>query len=758
MNGSAAAAAEARMRANAMGVSELRSTLAGMGVDSRNALEKSELVTLYMLARKQPPNPTPPTQTRTVPIPASARAASPSIKIPKEVNWANAFFFAMVALFVYNNFINPSSDTPTDPSSGGEAAGPASTAFARGEVADLMTYGEFQKMLKLHEDDTNLPVVVDFFSQGCGPCRQIAPYYRALAKEMAGEVAFYKVDVNKNIGTAQQLGIRAMPTFHFYHQGKLRHRFSGADARQLEQVAQRLSLEARSQGGVFVDHAVTPRALVDFLLTRHGEFEPGASASSEATQLATKLLTEFKGRTFRLIEHLERKYKDGAPETAPRPVEGGASGGAGGGGGSLSVSSLEGVSREALETELERRLSLEDEASEDSQVLFTPPEALKGVSSLSVVIVGGGPAGLSAAIYAARAGLEPVVVAPQGGGQLLGKGVDVENYPGVAGPAATGRGIVELMRRQAVEVGARLVDEQVLKVARFHSPAEKEASLIEVVLKDPERTRLLAQSVIVATGAESRWLGVAGEWELRGGGVSSCATCDGFLHRGRAVVVVGGGDAAMEDALVLTRTSGKVTVLHRGGNFSRAAKILAQKVLNHPKIEVRWHVEVAAFVADDQKKLSAVKIRPTESAPKGPPKGTSKGAPKGTSEGAAAEKAFVLPCSGAFVAIGHDPATAFLLQGFKTQSKNETSSSDGEVPRIGGGGGGGWAGGSGGEKPDGEVLELDEGGYLSTVGTRTSIRGLFAAGDVADPTYRQAITSAGDGAKAALDVEKYLGA
>jgi hypothetical protein len=187
------------------------------------------------------------------------------------------------------------------------------------------------------------------------------------------------------------------------------------------------------------------------------------------------------------------------------------------------------------------------------------------------VIVGGGPAGLSAAIYAARAGLRPVVIAPPSGGQLQGKGVLVENYPAVMG--ATGPHVVYEMMKQAAKFGTRFVDELVGDVDLTKRP-------FEIKLNE---TTIKTHALILATGADSRWLGVEGEYEYRGGGVSSCATCDGFLYKDRHVVVVGGGDAAMDDALHLARTSASVTVIHRRDKF-RASHILSQRVLNNPKV------------------------------------------------------------------------------------------------------------------------------------------------------------------------------
>jgi ribulose 1,5-bisphosphate synthetase/thiazole synthase len=213
----------------------------------------------------------------------------------------------------------------------------------------------------------------------------------------------------------------------------------------------------------------------------------------------------------------------------------------------------------------------EDDESEDGRDHFTmwTPNA-EGFAERAV-IVGGGPAGLSAAIYAARAGLRPVVIAPPSGGQLQGKGVLVENYPAVLG--ATGPHVVYEMMKQAAKFGTRFVDELVAKVDLSVRP-------FEIHLND---TIVKTHSLILATGADSRWLGVEGEYEYRGGGVSSCATCDGFLYKDRDVVVVGGGDAAMDDALHLARTSSSVTLIHRRDKF-RASHILAQRVLNNPKV------------------------------------------------------------------------------------------------------------------------------------------------------------------------------
>ncbi len=291
------------------------------------------------------------------------------------------------------------------------------------------------------------------------------------------------------------------------------------------------------------------------------------------------------------------------------------------------------------------------------------------------------------------------VVAPPMGGQLQGKGVDVENYPGLAN--VTGPEVVAAMRDQAASFGAVFECEKVLKVDPSSRPfkVHTNSSIIET------------HAIIVATGAESNWLDIPGEYEMRGGGVSSCAICDGAAFYQKDVVVVGGGDSAMEEALVLARTSKTVTVIHRRDEF-RASKVLAQRVMEHPSIQIRWNAVVKKIVgeavasendAEDvdldhvQKFVTGVVVSDTVTGEES-----------------------TLATSAVFVAIGHTPTTSFLEN----------------------------------------VVDFDEehAGYIETVGTstRTSTPGIFAAGDVSDAIYRQAITSAGSGAAAALDAERWL--
>jgi thioredoxin reductase len=363
------------------------------------------------------------------------------------------------------------------------------------------------------------------------------------------------------------------------------------------------------------------------------------------------------------------------------------------------------ASKEELMKELELWLEAEKEAEleeeDDDEAEFEHGWA-PGDFPERVTIIGGGPAGIAAAIYASRAGLEPVVVAPPMGGQLQGKGVDVENYPGMVN--VTGPAVIAVMRDQAVAFGTAFEAETVVEIDATKRPFKviTNSSVIET------------HAIIVATGAESNWLNVTGEYEMRGGGVSSCATCDGAIYHGKHVVVVGGGDTAMEDALVLARTSKSVTLVHRRDTF-RASKILAQRVIEHPKITIQYNTIVEEILGealaiqenddeDDidldipiQKVVTAVKLYN-----------------KQTNEQS------IMKCDAVFVAIGHTPATSFLK---------------GVV-----------------------AFDPDRPGYVKVHegSTRTSVPGIFAAGDVADSMYRQAITSAGSGAMAALDAERWL--
>ncbi len=301
--------------------------------------------------------------------------------------------------------------------------------------------------------------------------------------------------------------------------------------------------------------------------------------------------------------------------------------------------------------------------------------------AVRVAIVGSGPAGLTAALYCARASLEPVVVSGvPAGGQLMITS-EVENYPGFP-EGIQGPELIEKFRAQAAKFGTRFIDDTVVQVDFAHRP---------FLLRTGSRGDLRAQTVIVATGANARWLGLPGEQRLRGHGVSACATCDGFFFRGKELIVVGGGDSAMEEALFLTKFATHVTIVHRRAAL-RASRIMKARAEGHPKIGFLLEHEVLDVVGAET--VRGVVVRHVRT-------GT-------TTE---------LRADGLFVAIGHDPAT--------------------EVFR--------------------RALDLDDRGYIRTHDiTRTSVEGVFAAGDVYDHRYRQAVTAAGLGCMAALDAERFL--
>jgi thioredoxin reductase (NADPH) len=299
-----------------------------------------------------------------------------------------------------------------------------------------------------------------------------------------------------------------------------------------------------------------------------------------------------------------------------------------------------------------------------------------------VVILGAGPAGTSAALYAGRSGLCPLVIAPTVGGQLLAKGVDVENYPGL--PSGNGATMIDSMKKQAHGFSAEFVDDAVELVETSSRPFS---------IHTKSGRKILSHAVIVATGALTRWLEVDGEEKYKGLGVSGCATCDGFLFKGKRCAVIGGGDTAMEEALVLSRLCSSVAVIHRRDQF-RASKVMQERLLADPKITVFYNRKVNKFLGDG-KRLQRLELGDTSKPGR-----------------------YSLELDAAFVAIGRDPNAGFL--------KNS--------------------------------VRLDSQGYLQVAAgsTRTSVNGIFAAGDVADHTYRQAITSAASGAMAAMDVEKYF--
>jgi thioredoxin reductase (NADPH) len=304
-----------------------------------------------------------------------------------------------------------------------------------------------------------------------------------------------------------------------------------------------------------------------------------------------------------------------------------------------------------------------------------------------VVIVGSGPAGYTAAIYAARAMLDPILIqGVETGGQLTTT-TEVENYPGFA-DVIQGPWLMEQMQKQAAHVGTRMVADHVSKADLGRRPFRLECDSGDVYLAD---------SLILATGAQARWLDLPSEQKFRGYGVSACATCDGFFYRGKEVLVIGGGNTAVEEALFLTNFASKVTVVHRRDTF-RAERILQERLYRNPKISVMWHAVLADVKGDDNPlKVKAAVLRNVKTG-----------------------ETSVHPVDGIFIAIGHSPATALVA---------------------------------------GQV-EMKPSGYIKTAphSTATSVSGVFAAGDVADEIYRQAVTAAGLGCMAALEAEKFLAA
>ncbi|HEY9722116.1 MAG TPA: thioredoxin-disulfide reductase [Oscillatoriaceae cyanobacterium] len=298
-----------------------------------------------------------------------------------------------------------------------------------------------------------------------------------------------------------------------------------------------------------------------------------------------------------------------------------------------------------------------------------------------VLIIGAGPAGYTAALYAARANLEPIMFeGATPGGQLMIT-TDVENYPGFP-QALTGPELMQRFREQAARFGTQIVTDVITRVDFAQRPFR---------VWDSHDKEYTAHAVIIATGATAQWLGLPSEERLQGRGVSACATCDGFFFRGKRLAVVGGGDTAMEEALFLANLASHVTVIHRRDTL-RASKIMQQRAFEHPKISFEWSSVIEEILGQDT--VTGIRLRQVIT-----------------------DEVQELPLEGVFVAIGHKPST----QIFEGQ------------------------------------LELDPAGYIKThTGTRTSVEGVFAAGDVQDHIYRQAVTAAGTGCMAAIDAERWL--
>ena len=300
----------------------------------------------------------------------------------------------------------------------------------------------------------------------------------------------------------------------------------------------------------------------------------------------------------------------------------------------------------------------------------------------NVTIIGSGPAGYTAAIYAARANLKPILISGiQPGGQLTIT-TDVENYPGYENPIQ-GPWLMDQMQKQSLLVGTSIINSHVEKV-------KLDEDIKKLYLDNGEIIE--TKTVIICTGAQARWLGIENEQKLQGHGLSACATCDGFFFKDKRVAVIGGGNTAAEEALFLTKFASKVIIIHRRDKL-RAEKILQERLIENEKIDFLWNSEVKKFHGDIE--LTSIEVFDNKE-----------------------NKIFNMEIDGVFVAIGHDPATSL----FKDQ------------------------------------IDMDNNGYILTKpdSTQTSLSGVFAAGDVKDKIYRQAVTAAGMGCMAALEVEKYL--
>ncbi len=308
---------------------------------------------------------------------------------------------------------------------------------------------------------------------------------------------------------------------------------------------------------------------------------------------------------------------------------------------------------------------------------------MPGTRSIRLLIIGSGPAGYTAAVYAARALLQPVLIQGiQPGGQLTIT-TEVENWPGII--ETQGPELMQQLEAHARAVGTEIVADQVVRLDLSRRPFIAECD---------SGDSWHAEAVILATGAQAKWLGIPSEQRFKGFGVSACATCDGFFYRGKEVLVIGGGNTAVEEALYLANLASKVTLVHRRSEL-RAERILQQRLFNHPKVEMIWDHTVDEILGTDEDGVTGARLKHAQT-------------------GAVRDVA----ASGVFVAIGHRPASELVK----------------------------------------DQVETHMGGYVVTRGfsTRTSVPGLFAAGDVTDHVYRQAVTSAGMGCMAALEAEKFL--
>jgi thiol-disulfide isomerase/thioredoxin len=421
---------------------------------------------------------------------------------------------------------------------------------------------ELDRLLKKHAEETGLPVIIDFYSDSCGPCRMMAPIYKKVAGLYLDKAVFVKVDTNAQYQISSKYQIRSLPTFMTIVGGRVSQTQAGGigegGLRQMVDTAVRaaelenvlISLESLQNFYEKVDPTKSDQDVRGVhkkcadMTTKGGG--SGMCSGAAANQLARRLRQKYKQMPETSVRFTpeDRKAKNSSssggegtsrtdnqqqqPRTSQSRRQQGQTSGV------EAKPNLHLATLEQLQEELQRRVDeerervVEGESEDEEEADPDFRRWTRGDFPERLVIVGGGPAGMSAALYGARAGLRPLVVAPSMGGQLLAKGVDVENYPGVHN--ATGPGLISLMRKQAAHFGAVFEDDFVTGIDASRRPLRIETNSTGVIE---------THSLIVCTGAEANWLGVKGEYELRGGGVSSCATCDGFLFAGQDVVVVG---------------------------------------------------------------------------------------------------------------------------------------------------------------------------------------------------------------------------